>query len=378
MFKKKELPGLSQNQIDWLRLYRSKNVGSRTFWQLINMFGSAANALDRLPELANKGGSKKYQIAKVQDIENEFIQAKKFDAQIIMACDDRFPQQLLNIPDCPAALTIKGNIDLLHTPQIAIVGSRNASLNGCNFANNIAKNLGQENYIITSGLAKGIDSAAHKGSLNTGTIAVIAGGIDHIYPLENKSLYNSIYEKGAVVSELPFGSKPIARNFPQRNRIISGLSQGVLVVEAARKSGTLITANFALEQGREVFAVPGSPLDPRCQGTNHLLKQGAILVESANDIINNLQSPAIKQHDLFSDNENDFINTSTSNIEENILAQYRKTLLSHLSYSPTSIENILKHTDIPFEVLNWLTIELELAGKIERIYGNKIALLAEI
>ncbi len=364
-------------RLDWLRLIRTKNIGARTFIELLNVFGDVQAALEHLPELARKGGNKEgIKLATVKEVELELERCRKFGAKVILACDDNYPPLLAQIIDFPPVITVKGNVDLLNKEKVAIVGARNASTNGCNFARNLANELGNQGYIITSGLAKGIDAAAHSGSLSHGTIAVIAGGIDNIYPKENSDLYNLMYEKGLVITEHAIGQSPIAKHFPQRNRIISGLSLGVVVVEAAKRSGTLITARFALEHGREVFAVPGFPGDPRCHGTNGLLKEGAILIESAQDVIEELNFKRKPEDYICAEKKQDFVEAPLTLPSEIELAKYRNIILSKLSFSPTKIDHIIRDLpDLPYKILTLLLLELELAGKIERTYGNYISLI---
>ncbi len=276
-----------QERLNWLRLSRSENIGPITFFQLLRRFGAASAALEAIPDLARRGGRKKpIQLLDPGEAEREADIIAKSGARLIAACEPDYPLALRAIADPPPVLTVLGRIDLLGaaSPTVAIVGARNASGAGQRIAQGIAADLGTGGIIVASGLARGIDTAAHRGALATGTVAVVAGGVDVTYPPENRDLQASIAEKGCVISEQPMGTEPQARHFPRRNRLISGISLGVLIVEAAPRSGSLITARMALEQGREIFAVPGSPLDPRAQGTNHLLRQGAILTERADDI----------------------------------------------------------------------------------------------
>ena len=274
-------------KLDWLRLSRSENIGPITFFQLIRRFGAAAAALDAVPDLARRGGRKRpIKLCDPATAEAEAAAIEKAGARLVAACEPEYPKALAAIADPPPALTVLGRPEMLASqdPTVGIVGARNASGAGRRIAQGIATDLGARGIIVASGLARGIDTAAHNGALKTGTVAVVAGGVDVYYPPENEDLQNAIAAEGAVISEQPMGTEPQARHFPRRNRMISGLSLGVLIVEAASRSGSLITARTALEQGREVFAVPGSPLDPRAQGTNHLLRQGATLAERADDI----------------------------------------------------------------------------------------------
>ena len=263
-----------EQRLDWLQLIRSDNIGPRTFRELINRYGSARGAIDALPALARGGGAGHFRLFPRDDAERELAAINVRGARLIALGEADYPARLQTIYDAPPLLTIRGAAEVLSKPMVGIVGSRNASAAGMKFAERIARELGEAGFIIASGLARGIDAAAHRGSLANGTVAVLAGGHNHIYPREHEALLESIVETGAAIAEMPIGWEPRAHDFPRRNRLISGLAAGVVVVEAAKRSGSLITARMAAEQGREVFAVPGSPLDPRCEGTNALLKQG--------------------------------------------------------------------------------------------------------
>ncbi len=361
-------------QISWIRLTRSKNVGPGTFYQLIRLFGSAACALDNIDELAAKGGSKrKITLTSEDDVLTEIDLTERYGARLICSCDAAYPQLLMRTPDAPPVITVLGRNDIFNNhPSVAIVGARNASLNGSSFAKHLAADLAERNITIVSGLARGIDTAAHIGALNNITIAVIAGGIDHIYPPENEKLYWQIAGNGAVIAELPIGCPPLARHFPQRNRIIAGIAHALAVIEAAKKSGSLITAEVARAYARKVFAVPGSPLDERAGGTNYLLKNGATLLESSQDIISYMNSLG---NSMFETNASYTPPANTGLPPESELAQYRKQLQQALSYTPVSMDLILAETAIPFTILNVLVLELELAGRLTRSYGNKICLV---
>ena len=239
-----------------------------------------------MPGLAQRGGAARaIRVCPRDDAEREIAAAEEFGATFLASCEDAYPPRLAEIDDAPPLIAARGNVAALARPMIALVGARNASAAGLKFAERLARDLGEAGFVIASGLARGVDAAAHRASLPTGTVAVLAGGQDRIYPEENIGLLDTLLAEGAAVSEMPLGWTPRAQDFPRRNRIISGLSLGVVIVEAAKRSGSLITARFALEQGREVFAVPGSPIDPRAEGTNGLLKQGATLVTEAADVL---------------------------------------------------------------------------------------------
>ena len=286
-------PLTDTERLDWLRLSRSENVGPISFRHLIARFGGAGAALAALPDLARRGGrAGALKICPKAEAEREIAALGKIGGRLIASAEPDYPLALAAIDDAPPLITVLGDAASLHRQAVAIVGARNASANGRRLAEDIARELGGAGYVVVSGMARGIDSAAHRGSLESGTAAVVAGGADVVYPPENDQLHRAIAERGAIVAEMPLGTEPQARHFPRRNRLISGLSLGVLVAEAALKSGSLITARLALEQGREVFAVPGSPLDPRCRGSNNLIRQGATLAESAADILTALAAMA--------------------------------------------------------------------------------------
>jgi DNA processing protein len=364
--------------IDILRLIRSENVGIKTFYSLLELYGDAKTALENIAELSARGGkAKPITVCSKAAAEKELEKLDKIGASLISYKDKDYPYLLKHIHDAPPVLTIFGNPRLLNKKSVAIVGARNASGNGMIFTEQVAKALGQAGFIVTSGLARGIDTAAHKASLSTGTIAVIAGGIEHIYPPENENLYHKIAEQGAIIAELPIGSVPRAQHFPQRNRIISGLSLATIVIEANLKSGSLITARLAVEQNREVFAVPGFPLDPRAQGTNRLIKQGAQIIESIEDLIENLPKENL-QLCLEESNIKSFTALRPLIIDEKVLSQARRKLLELLSSCPIDIDMLFNQSKIELPVLHTILLELELAGKLERHPGNKVSLKYDI
>lgn len=280
---------LSDHQrLDWLRLIRSEGIGPRTFQGLLNRFGSAADALEALPEIAREAG-RSVRICRADEAEREIAGLGRLGGRLIALGEAAYPAALRAIDSAPPLLAVLGQVEALSRPSVAVVGSRNASAAGLKFTARLARDLGEAAFVVTSGLARGIDTAAHEASLATGTVAVMAGGLDQVYPPQNLGLFQRIAETGAAVSEMPLGWAPRGRDFPRRNRLVSGLSLGTVVVEAARKSGSLITARFANEQGRQVFAVPGSPLDPRAEGGNHLIREGATLCAEAAHVIDALQ-----------------------------------------------------------------------------------------
>lgn len=360
--------------LDVLRLIRSEHVGPMTFFQLVKLAGSVEKALAMAPELSRRGGRKRaITIAPKDQAERELEAIEAHGARLVMYGGEDYPRLLQLIPDAPPLLTLKGHAHLWsHEKLVGIVGARNASANGCMFAKKLAADLGAAGFVVISGLARGIDASAHRGALGSGTIAVIGGGIDNIYPPENEMLFNEVAESGAIMTEMPFGAKPHARSFPGRNRIIAGMCRGVAVVEASLKSGSLITTQYALDYGRDVFAVPGSPMDPRCQGTNKLLREGATMVESARDIIENL-SPvgavplAEKEPSLFSE-------PPPAPPSEDELRNARELVISGLSFSPTALEDLLAVTHIAPHLLLVVLLELELAGRLERHPGAKVSL----
>ncbi len=368
----------TQEKLDWLRLIRTENIGPITFYKLIENFGSAREALHALPTLSKKGGRKKpLTPPPVGDIEKEYAALQKIGGNIICALERAYPLALGAIDDAPPVLSYLGNIDLVRPPCLAMVGARNASLNGRNFAKKLAREIGQNGHIIVSGLARGIDTAAHEGGLDTGTIAVVAGGIDVVYPRENQNLYEDIKQRGLILAESPLGMEPIARHFPKRNRIVSGLSTGVVVIEATVKSGSLITARMAGEQGRDVYAVPGYPADPRSQGPNKLIKEGAILVQNAQDILDNLND--FNGTNMMQDNRQTPAEhaPAPSQPDEKQVEEIRNDLLRQLSQMPSNIDELARTCHVSIPELQVALLELELAGRLQRLPGNRVVLLDE-
>jgi len=366
--------------INILRLIRSENIGPKTFYSLIKLFGDTATAIDNAQDFSLRGGkSKPIKIFSKSDAEKELELLEKDNAKIITYKSLGYSKLLLEIYDPPPILSYKGNIELLnHNKCVGIVGARNASANGRSFAHKIAADLVEQGYVTVSGLARGIDSTVHQAAISK-TMGVIAGGIDHIYPPENKKLFEKLAEEGLIIAELPIGSVPLGKHFPQRNRIISGLSLGIVVVEASLKSGSLITAKFALEQNREIFAVPGFPLDPRCQGTNKLIREGAHLVESVNDIVANLQQYEEfmkKDESLFKDFielDANFKTLNAKHVEPS--EKERATVIELLSAVPIDFDYLQETAQLPLPVIYTIILELELAGKAVRHPGNKISLV---
>ncbi len=357
-----------------LRLIRSENVGPITFRELMKYFASAADALDALPSLAARGGRRKIGICPKSRAEAELASAEACGARHIFAGEPDFPRALAAAEDSPPVLLVVGRGDLLNRPSVAIVGARNASTNGRRLAREIAAGVAAGGFVVTSGLARGIDAAAHEGALEGGTVAVLAGGPDVVYPEENRRLYEAIGIRGTIVAESPPGLVPQARHFPRRNRIISGLSLGVVVVEAAVRSGSLITARLANEQGREVMAVPGSPLDPRCRGANDLIRKGATMVEGAEDVLSVLDA---MRGDGLGEPDPPAPRRAPLRADEPAPDDARRRILDALGPTPAAVDSIIRDLGLPAQAVLTVLLELELAGRIERQPGNMVALLGE-
>jgi DNA processing protein len=366
------LPELTPAQrTSWLRLVRSDNVGPITFRKLVNRFGSVEAALEGLPRLTQSVG-RPFRVASQAQAEDEIAGLERLGARIVVMTEADYPPHLSHIPDAPPVLTIAGGERLNWQRTVAVVGARNASAAGAKMTRLLVTDLGQAGYTVVSGLARGIDTSAHRASLQSGTIAVLAGGLDRIYPEENIPLASEILGYGgALVTEMPLGWEPRARDFPRRNRLVSGLSLGTLVVEAAKRSGSLITARMALEQDRDVFAVPGSPLDPRAEGGNSLIQQGAKLVTSAADIIESIGSADPSRTTLF---EPDWSAEGEFHDDFVPAEDDRARLISALSTTPTDIEELLSQTGISASAMQILILELDLAGRIEWSAGQLVAL----
>ncbi len=356
-----------------LRLLRSENVGPITFHELIARFGSGAAALDALPELARQGGrARPIRLGPRDRAEAELEALSAEGARVLFNGEPDYPERLAEIADAPPFVSVLGDAELLARRCVAVVGARNASANGRRLAETLAAELGGRGYVVVSGLARGVDTAAHKGSLAGGTVAVVAGGLDVVYPQENIGLYEEIAARGALLSEMPPGTVPQARHFPRRNRLISGLALGVLVVEAAPRSGSLITARMALEQGREVFAVPGSPLDPRARGCNDLLRQGAVLTETADDVeavLDGMLRPALGAPQGFELPEPQPVPDAGAGLEP-----ARREVVELLAAEPVMVDEILRRCQVSPAIVNTVLLELELAGRLERHPGNRVSL----
>jgi DNA processing protein len=404
MANKPELRLTDQQRFDWLRLVRSENVGPRTFRALVTNCGSVAGALKALPELARRGGAKRpIRIASVEEVEKELTAARRHGVRFVALGEPDYPLALQEIDSAPPILALRGQAAVLRNTAVAIVGSRNASAAGLTFAERLARGLGQGGFVIVSGLARGIDQRAHVASLETGAIGVLAGGHGKPYPSEAVPLMERMVESGAVLSEMPVEWEPRGRDFPRRNRIVSGLALGVVVVEAARGSGSLITARFALEQNRQVFAVPGSPLDPRAEGTNDLLKQGASICTSADDVLTALEpmrpndsavmretsgeagEPLWAEQDLYGvdpqstprtragDEFDDASGAAYSAGDETEIA--RERILALLGPSPITLDELARAAEASARAIRVALLELEVAGRLE-ISGDRVALRA--
>jgi DNA processing protein len=363
-------PTTEDDRVAWLRLLRSRRVGTSTFYRLLNEHGTAQKALNALPQVAASAGVKGYQACPIGVIHAELRAAKMAGAQLLCRGDARYPKALQDLPDAPPVLWAIGRLELLQKPSISLVGARNASALGGRMAKSLAKGLGEEGYVVVSGLARGIDAAAHVAALKTGTIAVLAGGVDKIYPAENMALAEDIAKKGVLLSDQPMGTQATARHFPRRNRIISGLSPATVVVEAAAKSGSLITAQNALDQGRDVFAVPGHPFDARASGCNMLLRDGATLIRSASDIIEALpeKSAAAQQHPLPLQPSPE---EKPTGFQSTVALHQR--LLDRLGPTPIPEDHLLRDTTISASQASHALVDLELDGQITRHAGGLVS-----
>jgi DNA processing protein len=362
--------GGDEDRIARLRLIRSDNIGPVTYFQLLARFGSAAAAIAAIPDLAARGGGRAPRLAARAAIEREMEAVAKLGARYLFLGQGLYPPLLAEIETAPPALIVKGHLTLLDGTAVAVVGARNASAAACRFARLLATGLGEAGACIVSGLARGIDSAAHDGSLESGTIGVVAGGIDVVYPPENEARQREVAERGLLVAEQPPGTEPRARHFPSRNRIIAGLAHGTVVVEAAPRSGSLITARFAAEFGREVLAVPGSPLDPRAQGCNQLIREGATLIQNADDVMEAINPFRIRP---FRQPERGYAAPADAlDADEGA----RGTVTGLLNGTPVPVDEIVRQAGLPPAIVQTVLLELELAGRLERHAGGRVSLAA--
>jgi DNA processing protein len=351
---------------DWLRLARSENVGPVTFRELVRRYGSAGEALAALPELARRGGRVGgVRVPSAAEVAAELERGDALGARLLCACEPDFPRQLAAVDPPPPVLWARGEVAILDRPAVAIVGARVASAAGQRFARGLAAELGKAGLLVVSGMARGIDAAAHEGAMPTGTAAVLAGGVDDVYPPEHLPLYERLVADGCVVSENEPGRTATARDFPRRNRIISGLARAVVVVEAELRSGSLITARLAAEQGREVLAVPGSPLDPRARGTNDLIRQGAAICEGAEDVLRALEGlAAVREPDA------DPFRPEGPGAESD--AALRERIADLLSPTPVSRDELVRATGAPAPSVFAALVELALAGRAELTPGGMV------
>ena len=360
-------PALDADGLARLRLIRTASVGPVTFGQLLARFGSAQAALDAIPDLARRGGGPAPRIPSLADAEREAQAVQRVGGTYLFSGRPGYPALLAEAEGAPPVLSVAGDIGLLTRPTVAMVGARNASAAAVRFARQLAVELGELGFVVVSGLARGIDTAAHRGALDKGTIGVIASGLDIVYPPENEALQREMQTRGLVVSEQPPGTEPHARHFPARNRIIAALSLGTLVVEAAPKSGSLITARLAGEYGREVMAVPGSPLDPRAQGCNQLIRDGATLIQSAADV-----AEAVRPFgwDRVAAPRDPFVPQGPVDVAD----RDRQAILTLLSPIPVAVDELLRQSGLAPAALHVILLELELAGKLVRHAGARVSL----
>jgi DNA processing protein len=362
--------GASEDQVARLRLIRSENIGPVTYFQLISRFGSAAAALAAVPDLAARGGGRAPRLASRASAEREIEQVARLGARYLFLGQGLYPPALAEIETAPPVLIALGHLTLLDRTAVAVVGARNASAAACRFARELALKLGQAGAVVVSGLARGIDTAAHDGSLDTGTVAVVAGGIDIFYPPENEARQRAIAERGLLIAEQPPGTEPRARHFPYRNRIIAGIGLGTVVVEAAPRSGSLITARFAAEAGREVMAVPGSPLDPRAQGCNQLIRDGATLVQNADDVMEAIDPMRIRP--FRAPDRGYFAPDAIAEVADSD----RHSVRSLLGTTPVAVDEIIRQAGLAPAIVQTVLLELELAGRVERHAGGRVSLVA--
>lgn len=360
-----------KERVAWLRLFRTDRIGPATFHQLMSRTSyDAESALGLLSQLSKAG--RNLTAPSIAQVEDEIARARKAGARLLAICEPEYPEPLAQISDAPPVITIRGDGGVFLKPGIAMVGARNASAAGRRMARDIARELAREGYAIISGLARGIDAEAHAAALSSSgsTIAVLAGGVDSVYPPEHRKLYDEIAESGLIVSERPLGYVAKGRDFPKRNRIIGGLSLGVLVVEAARRSGSLISARMALEQGREVMAVPGSPLDERTAGSNGLIKQGAWLIENAEDVVNALEGMATQRKV-----EDRICRFGLEPVlETEAPAEHQARLKQVLSPTPASLEDLASASGLSLIQTRAALSELELSGDAESHIGGMASL----
>jgi DNA processing protein len=355
-----------RERFDRLRLIRSPRIGPVSYRQLLARFGTAGEALRAIPDLAARGGGRAA-VADAGAVEREIAATRTLGARYLLMGDADYPALLDQMEGAPPALIVRGDVTLAAKPCVAMVGARNASAAACRFARSLAQEIGQRGAVVVSGLARGIDTEAHRGSIESGTIGVIASGIDIVFPPENVALQEQVGSQGLLVTEHPPGVQPLARHFPARNRIIAGLALGTVVVEAAPKSGSLITARLAGEAGREVMAVPGSPLDPRAQGCNALIREGAILVQNGADVMEAIGGfdPRMVRQGSF-----DFIGEPVSS---DVAERDRAAVIALLGPAPVPVDEIIRLSGLSPAVVQTVLLELELADRLDRLAGGRVS-----
>ncbi len=359
-------------RLAWLRLSRTDGIGPQTFHKLINRYKTASRAIEALPSLVTKGGGKRGLTVYGEELAIKELQATAdAGAQLVCACEPTYPNLLRNIDSAPPLLCVSGNLELLQKTSVGIVGARTASASGRKMARMLAHSLAEAGFLVTSGLARGIDTAAHEAATPANTAAVIAGGIDHLYPPENAELQKAIARQGLLITEMPIGTAPRAEHFPRRNRIISGMSRAVIIVEAALRSGSLITARFANEQNREVFAVPGSPLDPRCEGTNKLIKDGANILSSVNDVLDYLNQETSPMQGMLFEREAEPLLPPDEDADDTS----RRNIIELLSVNAVEIDDLIREANCQPEAVMAVLLELEVAGRLTRSAGGMVALV---
>jgi DNA processing protein len=358
---------LSDDLLARIRLIRSASIGPVTFRQLIARFGGAEAALAAIPDLAARGGGRPPAITPEPMARKEIDRVEALGGRYLALGQGLYPRLLAELSDAPPLLIVKGELGLLERQAVGIVGARNASAAACRFARGLAHDLGREGLVVVSGLARGIDAAAHDGALETGTIGVVAGGIDVFYPPENEDRQRAMFERGLVIAEMPPGTEPRARHFPYRNRIIAGLCAGTVVIEAAPKSGSLITARLAAEAGREVMAVPGSPLDPRAQGCNSLIREGATLVQTAADVIETIRPLDARVRSEPAPYE---AQPGAGEADEDA----RQRVEELLGPSPVPVDELVRLSSCPSGAVQLVLLELDLAGRLDRHAGGRVSL----
>ena len=369
------VPKNEHDRLNWLRLIRSVNLGPIGFWAIMERFGTVEAALNALPTLSR--GGRDIRPASLDSVERELDRLQAIQGQVIDYGHPDYPPLLKQLNDAPPVLMALGQTQLLSKKSIAVVGARHASAQGVIHAKNFASALGQEGFLVVSGLARGIDRAAHEGALNSGTAAIVGGGVDVIYPQSNRDLYDRIKDVGVIMSEMPLSCQPQARHFPRRNRLVAGMSRGVLVIEAALKSGSMITARLAQEQNRETMAIPGNPADPRSRGCHDLIKSGAALIETPDDVIEQLHRPFEQPRQVLAKQPKQRSLALEKLVPAPDLSS-ASPLLQLLSAEPVSIDDLARLSGQPLSQITAEILAMELAGEIERTPGNKVSKISPV